>query len=588
MNKIEILQLSVRSMNGLKSDRIYYIEDLIVLSEQHLLKLPCLGVKSINEIKNALNQIGLGLGMNPDDIEADGLAIDIAQTSSDDIEMWLNAIASTEFKKTRLVNSTNTKIANLSTRSRNALNIEIKNHSDTIGFLKHLFVLPSLFYLPNIGKTSESEIQELSIKIRKEIEGLYYSKETTIEISFDLMPLIGISEKLIEEYRKECQDDGVHIFRIIDFLITKRFNERELTILKSRNNFWNKDQLTLQELGLKLGVTRERIRQIETKTNRKLWIIIEALFPCCHLIDLSQYYELDCDFINDVSAINAKDNTNFSDYFLYKTLSILLGNDYQEIIDTTKKCQYLVSKAIGETFNFIGFIEKIEFLLSSNTNDDYQLTLKGLQYKYYKSDKFDDDVINRICEDLLYSEFNIIPDSDNNITIKSKAPRSIESYIEEALISNNKPTHLNDLYKAIKNTYPEFSQSIRYVGNAMIGNDKFIFFDRNSTYGLKIWEGKLTQNSVLIDIVRPNQTRIGRSGIKVWNENSKVIVRGGTMIDIVIDYLKEFQEPQHIDDIFIEVDKWRETNKNRLMGNLKVNNRDCFVIENRHVGLLNE
>ncbi len=35
----------------------------------------------------------------------------------------------------------------------------------------------------------------------------------------------------------------------------------------------------------------------------------------------------------------------------------------------------------------------------------------------------------------------------------------------------------------------------------MIGNDKFIFFDRNSTYGLKIWEGKLTQNSVLIDIV---------------------------------------------------------------------------------------
>ena len=60
------------------------------------------------------------------------------------------------------------------------------------------------------------------------------------------------------------------------------------------------------------------------------------------------------------------------------------------------------------------------------------------------------------------------------------------------------------------------------------------------------------------------------------------------MIDIVIDYLKEFQEPQHIDDIFIEVDKWRETNKNRLMGNLRANNRDCFVIENGHVGLLNE
>ncbi len=560
MNKIEILQLSVRSMNGLKSDRIYYIEDLIVLSEQHLFKLPNIGVKSINEIKNSLNQIGLGFGMNPNDIEAGGLAIDITQTYSDDIEMWLNAIASTEFKKTRLVNSTNIKIANMSTRSRNALNIEIKNHSDTIRFLKHLFALPSLFYLPNIGKTSESEIQELLIKIRKEIEGLYYSKETTIETSFDLMPLIGISEKLIEEYRKEYQDDGVHIFRIIDFLITKRFTERELTILKSRNNYWNK----------------------------KLWTIIEELFPCCHFIDLSQCYELDCDFINDVSAINAKDNTNFSNYFLYKTLSILLKNDYQVIIDTTKKCQYLVSKAIGETFNFIGFIEKIEFLLSSNTNDDYQPTLKGLQYEHYKPDKFDDDVINRICEDLLYSEFNIIPDSDNNITIKSKAPRSIESYIEEALISNNKPTHLNGLYKEIKNKHPEFSQSLGYVRNAMVGNDKFIFFDRNSTYGLKVWEGKLTQHSVLIDIVRPNKTKKDRSGIKVWNENGKVIVRGGTMIDIVIDYLKEFQEPQHIDDIFIEVDKWRETNKNRLMGNLKVNNRDCFVIENRHVGLLNE
>ena len=526
---------------------------------------------------------------------ADSLAINIAQTSNietySDIEMWLNAIASNEFKKTRLVNSTNTKIANLSARSRNALNIEIKNHSDTIVFLKHLFALlalPSLFYLPNIGKKYEPEIKELLIKIRKEIEDLYYSKETTIETSFDLMPFIGISEKLIEEYRKEYQDDGVHVFRIIDFSITKNFTERELTILKSRNNYWNKDQLKLQELGLKLGVTRERIRQIETKTNRKLWIIIEALFPCCHLIDLSQCYELDRYFINDVSAINDRDNTNFSDYFLYKTLSILLKNDYQVIIDTTKKCQYLVSKAIGETFDFIGFINKISSLLSSNDNDDYQLTLKGLQYEYYKSAEFDDDVINRICEDLLDSEFNIIPDSDNNITIKSKAPRSIESYIEEALINNNKPTHLNDLYKAIKNAYPEFSKSVMSVSNAMVGNDKFIFFDRNSTYGLKVWEGKLTQHSVLIDIVRPNKTKKDRSGIKVWNENGKVIVRGGTMINIVIDYLKEFQEPQHIDDIFIEVDKWRETNKFKLMGNLRAKNRDCFVIENGHVGLLNE
>jgi DNA-directed RNA polymerase subunit alpha len=74
LKKVDELELSVRSANCLKNDNIVYIGDLIQKTEAEMLRTPNFGRKSLNEIKEVLNSMGLHLGMEvenwpPENIE---------------------------------------------------------------------------------------------------------------------------------------------------------------------------------------------------------------------------------------------------------------------------------------------------------------------------------------------------------------------------------------------------------------------------------------------------------------------------------------------------------------------------------------
>lgn len=60
---VDDLELSVRSANCLKNANIRYIGELVVKSEAEMLKTKNFGRKSLNEIKEILSEMGLGLGM---------------------------------------------------------------------------------------------------------------------------------------------------------------------------------------------------------------------------------------------------------------------------------------------------------------------------------------------------------------------------------------------------------------------------------------------------------------------------------------------------------------------------------------------
>ena len=63
---VDDLELSVRSANCLKNANIRYIGELVVRSEAEMLKTKNFGRKSLNEIKEILVDMGLGLGMKID------------------------------------------------------------------------------------------------------------------------------------------------------------------------------------------------------------------------------------------------------------------------------------------------------------------------------------------------------------------------------------------------------------------------------------------------------------------------------------------------------------------------------------------
>jgi DNA-directed RNA polymerase subunit alpha len=63
---VEELELSVRSYNCLKNANIRTIRELVQKTEGDMLKTKNFGRKSLNEIKEILQTMGLGLGMRLD------------------------------------------------------------------------------------------------------------------------------------------------------------------------------------------------------------------------------------------------------------------------------------------------------------------------------------------------------------------------------------------------------------------------------------------------------------------------------------------------------------------------------------------
>ena len=66
------LELSVRAANCLKNANIKTIADLVQKTEMEMLKTKNFGKKSLNEIKEILAEMGLGLGMKLDALPSDG------------------------------------------------------------------------------------------------------------------------------------------------------------------------------------------------------------------------------------------------------------------------------------------------------------------------------------------------------------------------------------------------------------------------------------------------------------------------------------------------------------------------------------
>jgi DNA-directed RNA polymerase subunit alpha len=71
--RVDALELSLWSTNCLINDGIVYVSDLVRKTEAELLRMPNFGRNQLNEIKDALAQVGLRLGMDVPDVPPETL-----------------------------------------------------------------------------------------------------------------------------------------------------------------------------------------------------------------------------------------------------------------------------------------------------------------------------------------------------------------------------------------------------------------------------------------------------------------------------------------------------------------------------------
>ena len=118
------------------------------------------------------------------------------------------------------------------------------------------------------------------------------------EKTYSLLEIIKMNDILsLDEF---SENEGLLLYAKDDFeqieyrLMSERFDKmlnklshRELTVIKLRYGFIDGKTYTLEEIGKQLGVTRERIRQMEKKALKKLKHSVTHYFR-----DIKLYYNL--------------------------------------------------------------------------------------------------------------------------------------------------------------------------------------------------------------------------------------------------------------------------------------------------------
>lgn len=264
--KIEDLNLQPRSVNGLHLENINYVGDLVQHTEESLGHLNNLGRKSIEDIKDALLEINLCLGLEIQDWSIKRTEnLKKKNIEKKKIKIKLN------FKQISFIIK-NPKETTLSVRATNALlNMGCRYMGDVFFKVSR----KDLYSYPALGKITINEIEEI-------FNEHDFNLDDTIdpwndEIKEKIIPFIDIElrKKKINQSLLKNETLEEELIRILEegiSTVRKAGSKKKkvIDIITNRFGLDGSPPKTLQIIAEKYNVTRERIRQNESYGIRKL------------------------------------------------------------------------------------------------------------------------------------------------------------------------------------------------------------------------------------------------------------------------------------------------------------------------------
>jgi hypothetical protein len=480
-------------------------------------------------------------------------------------------------QKKVLNNLIESQAAGLSVRSFNAINNYSCSNISMQG-LKEIILEPKfeLSKIRNIGKKSVHELFNFFLEIREQIEIIKLFEndhELTVELfnTYLRRKFCLNSDEIVQIWSNYNYQDGLPIFKTIDTLTLygHLFNEKEQDIFKRGFKFWtDTEPETLEDIATSIGLTRERTRQIRKKLLDEIdsgFTFLRSLeFDALNLYGIdtdSEYIVIDENLIDE---IHQKESVKYNNIFVTKILSLLLNKTHC-LVGNIESCAfniiakpkglayrwnsiYLISKEIDNIFDFESLAIDINRRLSDRIDEDYSFHFETYLVSFLKEGfETDSFLVTQIAEHIIFNEFEITIDLHDTVTFKRNTVKQVYEYSREALEALGEPSKVEEIYNKVKELYPGYNTDVNSIRASMQRKTGFVPFGRTSVYGLKSWEEEKD-------------------------------IRGGTIRDITEEYLISQDEPKHIDDIALYVNKYRSTTAKNIYSNLQmeVNSRFSF------------
>ena len=342
---------------------------------------------------------------------------------------------------------------------------------------------------------------------------------------------VSLFDEVGDKPENSSKSDSVLSIEVIDILAcTCLKKDRYKEVLKKRYGLLGINKMTLDAIGKDLGITRERVRQIENTAVKKL------LTPKCgkeHAKKFHQevirFLEKNGGFASENLLINkftkkendSDINTLFFLLKLNKKIELIKENDYHLNV-------WVTENRLGEHAKEI--IEKAEtFLKDRGSKIPENDLIKELEHKLLEGVS----ILNMLESS---KKIDKVKDEDNwgLSHWRDVNPRSIRDKIYIALEKKDKPMHFDEIAEAINKENKETKKVTKQaVNNELIKDDRYVLIGRG-IYALSKWGYK-----------------------------------EGVVEDVIAEVLDEAKAPMHKDDIIGKVLEKRMVKKATIVLNLQ-------------------
>lgn len=271
---------------------------------------------------------------------------------------------------------------------------------------------------------------------------------------------------------------------------------RQREVVESRYGLKNKPPMTLAEIGDKFGVTRERIRQIES-------LALASVKSKLNQNDYQSFVEFVVNHLNKMGGIRRED-------FLSSDLG-QTDNQVKFLLEVSDKLHYHPADNNYHSFWHTGdvvyqkahsFIEKLVEVLTAE--QDWKQEMKAPFAENYLS-------LSKRFSFNGYGDFGLVEWAHIN-------PKTARDWAFLVLKKAQKPMHFTELAKVVNGLRKEKNTNVQTVHNELIKDDRFVLVGRG-IYGLREFNLMAgTCKEVITQILTKHGPQNAKDLIKLVNE----------------------------------------------------------------------